>query len=118
MHNIFSKRERLLKSRSTQYSSQIRSIIHTCLYLEGEIILFLILIIWEHDASLILWIIEFILILHLFDFLLNGANLLQFRKLKMFTIELQYPIQFSLNGTNLWLEVIHVKLGIIEEVII
>ena len=79
----------------SQYGSQIRFIFHTCLYLEGEIILFLILTIWEHDASLILWIIEFILILHLFDFLLDGTNLLQLRKLKMFTIELQYLVQLS-----------------------
>lgn len=39
------------KIRSSQYGSQIRFIFHTCLYLEGEIILFLILTIWDSPSN-------------------------------------------------------------------
>ncbi len=109
-------RERLLKSVSSQYGSQIRFIFHSCLFLEGEIILFLVLTIWEHDTSLILWVIEIIPILHLPDFLLDGTNLLQLRKLQMILPELQYLLQLSLKGIYLSLKFIKFRLRFFEEV--
>ncbi len=60
----------------SQYGSQIRFIFHTCLYLEGEIILFLILTIWEHDASLILRVIEEVIIQSLIQTVFHLSQLL------------------------------------------